>query len=137
LKGRRPKMIVTKAQLKEVSNRIKIAQDRKGYSDSEMAGLLCISEIQYVKLLRGEHMISEDKFLILYSKLDISLDFLFTGVSVNANCDPDSKRALTEGEYMTMFNDVFGYVENLPHDAKRESMSEMLVRFKELFDSMR
>jgi hypothetical protein len=65
------------------------------------------------------------------------LDFLFTGVSVNANCDPDSKRALTEGEYITMFNDVFGYVENLPHDAKRESMSEMLVRFKELFDSMR
>lgn len=124
--------IITREELKEIGSRIKLVQKAVGYSNKEMGDLLNISEIQYLKLLRGISQVSEDKFLILHKELGVSLDFLFTGCRQRGMLGLKEAGIMTDIDYCICSNEMALYIVGLPTDKRKEKMMEWIAWFQRL-----
>lgn len=124
--------IITREELKEIGSRIKLVQKAVGYSNKEMGDLLNISEIQYLKLLRGISQVSEDKFLILHKELGVSLDFLFTGCRQRGMLGLKEAGIMTDIDYCICSNEIALYIVGLPTDKRKEKMMEWIAWFQRL-----
>lgn len=124
--------IITREELKEIGARIKLVQKAVGYSNKEMGDLLNISEIQYLKLLRGISQVSEDKFLILHKELGVSLDFLFTGCRQSGMLGLKEAGIMTDIDYCICSNEMALYIVGLPTDKRKEKMMEWMIWFQRL-----
>lgn len=124
--------IITREELKEIGARIKLVQRAVGYSNKEMGDLLNISEIQYLKLLRGISQVSEDKFLILHKELGVSLDFLFTGCRQSGMLGLKEAGSMTDIDCCICSNEMALYIVGLPTDKRKEKMMEWMVWFQRL-----
>lgn len=64
---------------KELGNRLKAIQDRLGYSNEEMADILCVATGHYRKILLGYHVLTTDKLLILTSDYGVNANYYLNG----------------------------------------------------------
>lgn len=67
----------------EIGLRIKFIQYKLGYDNSQMASIFDVTVDHYRKMVRGAASFTKSQLVLLATKLNVSMDYLFYGESVH------------------------------------------------------